>query len=417
MKLQFSNYSKNVFTLTMGNGVSQFLPLLISPIISRIFTPTEIGVFGIFFSITQVLTFSSTSSFEAAIPVAVKNKDKYNLFVLAIFSSLIINSVMMASIFVFQKELINLFKLEKGEWLLYIPIVAFFSSSLNAFQYKTLASSRYRLISIVNVTKSIVKNTGEILLGIMSFGYSALIFSYTISVLAGITTYKIFGTVHFSKINLKDLLISVKTHSKYPLFLAPSTLLSQISIHFNSFIFSVLMSLQEVGFYSYSLRIIGAPITLFGKTFSDVLLKEGSDELVSTGKAIGAYKNTITQTLLIGTPIFITLFLFGEQIFSFVFGEAWSVAGEFVEILSPLFLIRFVARPLSSLMIVFQKQKLQLVWQIILTSIVVSSFFLAQEYNWDAYKLLRFQTIALSIHYLLLITFVSWLVLNKTKTE
>lgn len=419
MKLHFSKYTKNVFTLTLGNGVSQFIPLLISPFLARIYSPREIGIFGIFFSITQILTFSATGSFETAIPIATKKSDKLNLFVLAILSSFLLNSFIVIGIFLFQKELIEVLKLETGNWLIYIPFVSFLSATLNSLQLKALSLNNYKTISFANIIRSFIKNTGEILLGLASFGYNALISSYVIGILAGIASYKKLKFQGINELEKKPLrlLYTAKKFKKHPLFLAPSTLLSQVSIHFNSFIFSILMTIQDVGFYSYTIRIIGAPLTLFGKTFADVLLQTGAEELRTTGKTIISYKNTLFQTFLIGTPIFSILFLFGEQIFSFVFGEIWAEAGVFAEILAPLFLIRFISRPLSSLMVVFQKQQFQLIWQIVLVCIIVFSFFFAQKHDWDTQELLKFQSIALSIHYLLLIIFVSWLVLKKSNLQ
>ncbi len=416
MKLQFSKYTKNVLTLTLGNGLSQFMPLLISPIISRIYSPKEIGIFGIFYSITQILTFGTTGSFETAIPNATKQSDKHSLFILTILSSLVINSSALIGLFIFKKNIIEALNLVNGNWLIYIPFVSFLSATLNALQFNALSTNSYKTISFSNVIKSFVKSTSEILLGIASFGYFGLFYSYVMGVLAGIVTYKKIKLQEIKefKINTLSLLSAIKKYKKYPLFLAPSTLLSQISIHFNNFIFSTSMTVQDVGFYSYTTRIIGAPLTLFGKTFADVLLQTGGDELRTTGKVIVSYKNTLFQTFLIGAPIFAILFLFGQQIFSFVFGQKWSEAGVFAEILAPLFFIRFISRPLSSLMIVFQKQQFQLIWQIVLVCIIVFSFFLAQKHDWDASELLKFQSIALSMHYLLLITFVSWLALKKS---
>jgi len=416
MNFQFSKYTKNVFTLTLGNGLSQFMPLILSPFLSRIYSPKEIGIFGIFFSITQILTFSATGNFETAIPVATTKSDKQNLFILTLLSSLIINSFMVFGIFLFQKELTEVLTLENGDWLLYIPFVSFLSSTLNAFQFKALSTNSYKAISFSNIIRSFVKSAGEILFGIALLGYNALIISYTLGVLAGITAYKRLKIQKINKlrINPSSLLSSIKKYKKQPLFLAPSALLSQISIHFNSFIFTILMTVQDVGFYAYATRIIGAPLTLFGKTFADVLLQTGADELRTTGTVIVSYKNTLIQTLIIGIPIFAILFFFGESIFSFVYGERWIEAGVFAEILAPLFLIRFVARPLSSLMIVFQKQQFQLLWQIVLVSIIVFSFYLTRKQDWDAQQLLTFQSIALSVHYLFLITFVSWLVFKKS---
>ncbi len=51
----------------------------------------------------------------------------------------------------------------------------------------------------------------------------------------------------------------------------------------------------------------------------------------------------------------------GPTLFALVFGEAWRAAGEIVQLLVPLYLVRFVVTPVSQTLNILGRQKLHLV--------------------------------------------------------
>ena len=57
--------------------------------------------------------------------------------------------------------------------------------------------------------------------------------------------------------------------------------------------------------------------------------------------------------------------ILGPQIFSFAFGAKWCEAGEYVQILAPFFLLMFVVSPLTTALIIAEKQELILVVQLL----------------------------------------------------
>ena len=60
---------------------------------------------------------------------------------------------------------------------------------------------------------------------------------------------------------------------------------------------------------------------------------------------------------LLFAPVLIVLLIFGEDIFSFIFGVEWSQAGRYAAILAPWLFMNFIVSPLSMLPIVLERQK------------------------------------------------------------
>lgn len=51
------------------------------------------------------------------------------------------------------------------------------------------------------------------------------------------------------------------------------------------------------------------------------------------------------------------LFYFGEDLFAFVFGEAWRISGTFASVLSLWILFVFICSPISKILTINEKQK------------------------------------------------------------
>jgi O-antigen/teichoic acid export membrane protein len=68
---------------------------------------------------------------------------------------------------------------------------------------------------------------------------------------------------------------------------------------------------------------------------------------------------------------FTILFFFGRDIFSFVFGANWDLAGYFSEILAVGTFFNFIISPLSNLPIVLKKQKQYFVLGLVSTIIQI----------------------------------------------
>jgi O-antigen/teichoic acid export membrane protein len=60
------------------------------------------------------------------------------------------------------------------------------------------------------------------------------------------------------------------------------------------------------------------------------------------------------------------IFFISEDLFSFVFGQEWRVAGVYAKYLIPMFILKFVVSPLTNVHSVYEKQKLSLLLQLLM---------------------------------------------------
>ena len=74
-----SEFGKNVVTLMTGTTIAQILPVALTPVLTRLFSPEEFGAFAFFASIISILLVFSSGRYEQAIVLPKEDKDAINI--------------------------------------------------------------------------------------------------------------------------------------------------------------------------------------------------------------------------------------------------------------------------------------------------------------------------------------------------
>ena len=84
---------KNIVTLMSGTTIAQAIPLAISPILTRIYSPSDFGVLAIYSSIMAVIAVIATCRYELAILQPKQNDDAKSLVFLSFISVIFISTL------------------------------------------------------------------------------------------------------------------------------------------------------------------------------------------------------------------------------------------------------------------------------------------------------------------------------------
>ena len=98
-ELKSSKYLKNILVLSSGVGISQLIPLIALPFLTRFFSPYDFGILAIFLALTQLIAISSTLRLEMAVVLP----KKYSAAILCLnaFVLLVITSVLVFLFYIF----------------------------------------------------------------------------------------------------------------------------------------------------------------------------------------------------------------------------------------------------------------------------------------------------------------------------
>ena len=102
-----SVFYKNIFTLLKGTVLAQLIPLIISPFITRLYSPKELGVLALFSSISIVLGSVVNGRYEQALVLVKTDKEAKHLTILSLLISLIVSVILFLIFILFKSYLID----------------------------------------------------------------------------------------------------------------------------------------------------------------------------------------------------------------------------------------------------------------------------------------------------------------------
>ena len=400
-----SEFSRNVLTLMTGTTIAQAIPIAISPILTRIYTPEDFGLFALFMAVASILATISSARYELAILLPKEDEDAINIFALGLIINFLITIFCLIVVLIFNQELSNLLgNNEIGFWLYFIPITVFFIGIFNNLNYFNNRKKYYKDMANATIIKSIVTATIQLSIGFLKSGATGLISGQIISQLTA--NFKLAKNIFkdkdlVSQISYRKIISLSKEYKKFPLYSMPSALLNNLNGSLTNILISTFYGVTSLGYYSLVQRFLSLPTSIIGSSISQVFFQEATKEKQDTGKCINTFNQTLKKLLFIAIPIFIVLYLVVEDIFVLVFGQNWEIAGTYAKIILPLVIIRFITAPASILLTVFQKQHVELILNIILISTMLIVFFFSSSVE----IFLKYFSFTMSINYLMFLIY------------
>ena len=103
-----SESSRNILVLASGTTLAQSIPIAVSPILTRIFSPEDFGILAVYIAIVTILSVVVTGRYEQAIMLPKSQRDAVHIVILSMFIALIFSLICLAGVLFFHEDLRNL---------------------------------------------------------------------------------------------------------------------------------------------------------------------------------------------------------------------------------------------------------------------------------------------------------------------
>lgn len=367
-RLPAGSFGRNVVTLMTGTTVAQAIPIAISPILTRLYSPSDFGLLALFVSLTSICGSVANGRYELAIVLPVKDEEAINITALCVLIAAFFSIVLLAVVLIFHDYIVvKLGNPDLALWLYFVPLAVFLVGLFNALNYFHVRTKKYKDIANATVNKSIATAATQLFLGFAKAGSSGLVLGQMVSYITGNTVLSkniLKEKILLKSVNKTEIKRLAARYADFPKYSMWSILANTLAYNLVNVFISYLFGAAVLGFYSIGNRVLGAPSSLVGTSFGQVFMQRATEEKNKTGSATNIFLKTSKTLLLIGLPPFILLYFIMEDLFAFVFGPEWRIAGTYAKIMLPLFFVRFFISPLSVLNSVFEKQQISFTWQI-----------------------------------------------------
>lgn len=355
-----SEFFRSIVVLTSGTVFAQILSYAVTPVITRLFTTDDFGEIGVFLRIVTFLTALGTARYELTLPLPKNQNHAFQLFRLSLRIALITVFITLAIGLVYWLLLSR-----ETYMLLFILLLCattFFMVFKNIGTNWAIRNKAFKRISMSNVLTSLTTNGFKLVAGIFNLGVIGLLFATMLGAVVGavffLRDYFINKRNSLYKKSRKKMFVLSKEYKEFPYVNLPHTIVDATRELLIAFFVVQIFSQSFFGSYDLSFRMLRLPLILIGVSLGQIFYNKCSTLYANNASLFPFLKKTTLLLSVLSVIPFGVIFLFGEPIFIWVFGQQWGLAGQISEVLAPWLMVNFVASPISTLPMILGKQVL-----------------------------------------------------------
>lgn len=385
-----SRFIKDVIKITSGTALGQAVVVLFSPVLTRLYSPGDFGVFAVYASLLGVITVIGSMRYELAIPLPSDDQTAANVLVLALLFTMGVSCLSGLAVWALGDRIVSWTKtptLRPYLWLLPVGILG--ASSYMAFNYWAIRKNDYAKIGHTKFVQGIMLTLTQISLGIVHIKPFGLLLGLVVGHTTGIGTLASSAwrnSKHsFNNVSISGILKAAARYRRFPLVSSYSSLLDSLGAQAPAFLLAVFYGPVVAGWFALSQRVVGVPLTLLGRSVDQVYLGQASRLMGTNQKGLrGLYLDTAKKLLLTGLVFIIPFGLLAPWLFKIIFGSGWLESGRYTQIMAPMILTQVVIAPLSQTLNFLERQDIQLLWVVIWVVSVIGSLGIAYYFNLSA---------------------------------
>lgn len=354
-RLEKHEFLRHVLVLMSGTAVAQVLPIAASPLITRLYSPEEMGVYTMFMAFVNGLLTIATWRYDLAIVLPKRVEDARGLAKLSLRLSALTCLIGGLGFFIFAGPISEAVRMpELKFWLAFVGIVAWAYSQVSILNYWCNRNKSYGLMGANRIGQSVTTTGTQLGLGAMSFGTSGLVISTFLGQLVAAarlfvhTRKDIFGLPHSP---LRPLM---REHKKMPLMNAPTAVLDAIRLNGTQVLIGAFFTTAALGQFGQAWKLLQTPAGLINSSLSQVFYQKLST--TERGTMFSVVKAGILRSATVGLVPFLLIYLLSPPLFPIIFGARWALAGQIGAALVPWLYVNFITSPISMLFVVVRRQ-------------------------------------------------------------
>jgi O-antigen/teichoic acid export membrane protein len=338
-----------VLTLLAGGVMAQALPLLLGPLLTRLYTPQNFGIYHLFAAAAANFAAVACARYEFALPMVREDREAEALRALCLW-------ILLGVTFAALLGGVAWAVVVREMWPLYLPLSV---AVLGVVSLATLWATRLQRFRLLAAARALQYGGGALAqagAGLAQAGVTGLIAGpiAAVGVAALVLRLRIAG---WWKIPRAELRMVAQRFREFPLLNTPHAFVGALQDTLSVALIGAALGPAAAGFWGLALRYLKAPATLVGAAVSQALyprLAHGGPG--ATHGARRAVVRVMAALSLIAAPLVLLLWVLGPRLFEIAFGSQWREAGELARALAFYIGVHFVASPLGVVTMAWQAQ-------------------------------------------------------------
>ncbi|MEX2359674.1 MAG: oligosaccharide flippase family protein [Gammaproteobacteria bacterium] len=365
--LRRGSLGRNVATMFSGSVAAQILGVAILPLLTRVYTPADFGIFAVFYALSAVLATGISARYEMAVVLPRGDAGARYVLLLSILLAIGLSSIALALAFVavpFVQASERYGALAHTLYLLPLSLLAV-GITRTASSWLT-RTKRFHALIAIRFQQVLLVIAFQLVFAIADLQQG---FGLIFGLVAGQLATMCYCLLQMQRDRLfrlpgmRRLVIAAKDHRQMPAFSLPSGLLNSFSQQSLSLVLAFFFAPPVIGAISLAQRALKTPLNTITLSISRVYSQRLAENVAHGRSNVPVVVKTVRFLMLIGAVGSVPIVLWAEPLFDFVFGSAWREAGRYVVWLLPIAITQLAIRGVSR-MFIYRKNHIGLIWQI-----------------------------------------------------
>jgi len=358
-----NEFWSSVAKLSAGQIIAQAITIAATLVLSRIYTDSDYGTFGIITSTGAIIMSIIDVALGSAIMVAKTDEDSKRVLTV----SFLIQMVLMAAIvfgMIALSPVKKFFTVSSIPYTVAVLIMAVYIAVNSLYSLIRIYINRKKLNNILFLNSLISAGCTvfiSIPLGFLKFGFIGLISATVLGALLSIiqmmrvsfpfTKIESFGDIKKTFVECRDFI----------LFQYPSNIMGSVSNNMPNQTLYNMYGGTGLGIYAMCNKVFQMPLNLIITPIQTVYFRKAVEMKDSTKELSDFSFGFIQKFMLLALIPVILVMSFGESIFGFVLGQQWHESGLIAAIMCPYYFFYFCNSCMAYLRVSIGKQKINLV--------------------------------------------------------
>lgn len=409
-KIFVSSFVRNATVLVIGTVLSMLIQIGTSPILTRLYTHDQWGIFQGFISCYSILLIIATARFELAIVIPEDDDEALQITVLSSVISILFSGVLMLILLLSKSILFNNFNYQISNWMYFLPPTIAVLGVYYSCNYWLNRKKKFLNLAINRVLQALLATVLAILFATrLHSSQNGLITSYFYAQLIALVLFVIYTVIDIvkakTKFRISTLINVAKRYRNFPKYMMPAGVVNNFAAQVPVILLGLFYGTAITGQYAIMNRVLAMPITVISQAVADVFRQRASSTYVAKGECLSLYRSTIKGLSLMSILPFAVLMIFSKTLIPFIFGSSWHIAATYVIIMAPFYWVRFVASPLTFMTVIAKRQDFEMKWQIVMMIFTTIMMALGQFIFHSHYMMLVMYAFAFIVMYLIHVSF------------
>lgn len=369
-------FLKNVSIMLGGAAGGQLVSVLLSPVLTRLYSPQQFGILSVYSAALAILVVIASLRYEMALPLARTDEDAVNLMMVCLCALAATTTVVGLAVGLPSAHRIEawwpspLFSERSGIYRILLVLGYVWLGGYFIALYAATRAGAFPAIAKTRLGQGVVGPLAQIGLGLLGAGAPGLLLGFiagqsagTIGLFHHVATERRSVRARLSWRRMREL---AGRYRRFPLVSSWAALIDALG---SSQLLYLLISLQYsariAGFIFLVERVVSRPLAIVGTSILQVFVGEAGETVASDPHRLKKrFHQVIVRQFCLAAVWVLVANMAGALLFPTLFGREWEEGVIYLRAMSLGYLAQALVQPVFHTLQILERQGIAAGWQI-----------------------------------------------------